>query len=58
MTTAQTRLAAEGRDYWQQYIYLNGFAMEPTDAGLRTLSRNLDISIAHLRKCIHLYLSA
>ncbi len=48
----------EGRDYWYQYVRLNGYAFEPTAKGLQILSRNLDIKISHLRKCIHLYLSA
>lgn len=58
MTTQEMKQAKLGRDYWGQYVRLNGFAMEPTTEGLRKLSRNLDLTIAHLRRCIHAYLAA
>lgn len=58
MTTEQMKYAKEGRDYWQQYVTVNGYAFSPTDEGLAKLSRNLDLNIQHLRKCIHAYLSA
>lgn len=56
MTLAQNKLAGLGRDYWHQYVRLNGYAFEPNLAGLRVLSRNLDLNIPHLRQCITLYL--
>ncbi len=58
MTTAQLKLAGEGRDYWMQYVRLNGYAFRPNPKGLQELSRNLDISIAHLMRCINAYLEA
>lgn len=48
----------EGRDYWLQYVRINGYAFSPTEKGLKALSRNIDINIQHLRKCINAYLSA
>jgi len=57
MTLEETKLACEGRDYWQQYVFLNGYAFSPSVTGLQALSRNLDITVKHLRKCINLYLS-
>jgi hypothetical protein len=58
MTTEQMKYAKEGRGYWQQYVAVNGYAFSPTEAGLRNLSRNLDLNIPHLLKCINAYLSA
>ena len=58
MKTEQMGYAKEGRDYWQQYVTLNGYAFSPTEGGLKKLSRNLDLDIKHLRKCINAYLSA
>lgn len=48
----------EGRDYWYQYQSINGYAFRPTEEGLRKLSRNLDLNIPHLRKCINIFLEA
>ena len=58
MIVDQMRLYAQGRDYWWYYVRLNGFAVEPTPKGLAKLSRDLDISINHLARCITLYLEA
>lgn len=58
MTTDQMKLAREGRSYWQQYIKINGYAFCPSEKGLKKLSRNLDLDITHLRKCINAYLDA
>jgi rRNA-processing protein FCF1 len=58
MTLEQHARASEGRDYWHQYVRLNGYAFATNDKGLKVLSRNLDISVPHLRRCIHAYLSA
>jgi len=58
MTTTESRLAGEGQSFWQQYVTLNGYAFSPTEDGLKKLSRNLDVNISWLRKCINLYLSA
>jgi len=56
MTTEQMKYAKEGRDYWQQYVSLNGYAFEPNEAGLTKLSKNLDLNKPYLRKCINAYL--
>lgn len=58
MTTEQMKLAKEGRDYWQQYVNLTGYAFRPSEEGLKKLSRNLDLNVSHLRKCISAYLNA
>jgi hypothetical protein len=56
MTTEQMKYAKEGRDYWQQYVSINGYAFEPNEAGLKKLSKNLDLNRPYLRKCINAYL--
>jgi hypothetical protein len=56
MTLEMTKKAGEGRDYWQQYVNLNGYAFQPSYVGLVKLSRNLDISVKHLAVCITSYL--
>jgi hypothetical protein len=58
MTTEQMKYAKEGRDYWQQYVAVNGYAFRPTEDGLKKLSRNLDLNVPYLRKCINAYLEA
>lgn len=58
MTQGQRNLAKEGREYWFQYVRLNGYAFEPTTDGLQKLSRNLDLNVPYLRKCINAYLEA
>ena len=58
MTTEQMKYADEGRYYWWQYVTVNGYAFSPTEKGLAKLSRNMDLNIPHLRKCINAYLSA
>jgi len=52
------RLFEQGRDYWHEYEKLNGFAMWPSRDGLKKLSRQLDINIPWLRKCINIFLEA
>ena len=58
MTIDQMKYAKEGRDYWQQYVKVNGYAFRPTEEGLRSLARNLDLTVTYLRKCICMYLDA
>ena len=58
MTVDQSKLAGEGCGYWAQYVRLNGYSFSPNTKGLRVLSRNLDISISHLSKCINAYLES
>ena len=54
----KNRLFIQGRDFWYQYQYLNGYAFRPNDNGLKILSRNLDVNIAWLRKCINIFLES
>jgi hypothetical protein len=58
MTDDKTKSFELGRDYWMQYVKLNGYSWEPSEEGLKKLSRNIDINIPHLRKCINIYLEA
>jgi hypothetical protein len=58
VTTEEHKMAMLGRDYWQQYVQVNGYSFEATEKGLKKLSRNLDLNIPHLRKCINKYLEA
>jgi hypothetical protein len=58
MTIEERRKALEGRDYWQYYVKINGYAFEPTEKGLSKISKLLDLNLPYLRKCINLYLEA
>ena len=58
MTTEDMKYAKEGRDLWAEYVRVNGYAFEPIEAGLKKLSRLLDLNIAYIRKCINKYLEA
>ncbi len=58
MTIAQRKIAEEGRGYWMVYVQINGYAFRPSADGLRKLARNLDLTQAHLAKCITAYLEA
>jgi len=58
MTTTETKESGLGQSYWMQYVKINGYAFEPTERGLKALSRNLDVNVPHLRKCINAYLEA
>jgi len=58
MVVADRRKLVEGRDYWYQYIKINGYAKRPNEAGLRKLSHDIDINTPHLRKCINIFLEA
>jgi cobalamin biosynthesis Co2+ chelatase CbiK len=51
-------LWVEGKDHWYQYVKLNGYAFEPNEEGLKKLSKDLDISVRHLKKCINIYLES
>jgi hypothetical protein len=58
MNTNDKRLWTDGRDFYYQYIRLNKLesGLHPTQEGLERLSRNIDINIEWLRKCIDLFL--
>jgi hypothetical protein len=58
MTIEQRKIASEGSAYWMQYVRLNGYAFRPGRDGLVKLSRNLDINVKHLSRCITAYLDA
>ena len=58
MTTNEMKRFREGGEYWLEYVALNGYSFEPNAVGLRKLSRHLDISVSHLRRCISFYLEA
>ena len=53
-----SRIFELGRSYWLQYQKLNGYSFRPNEKGLNSLSRNLDLNIPHLRKCINTFLEA
>jgi hypothetical protein len=52
------QIFAEGRSLWYQYLQINGYAFRPNDEGLKKLSRNLDLNVPYLRKCINTFLEA
>jgi hypothetical protein len=58
MTTKNIKLFCEGREFWYQYININGYSFAPTEKGLKALSQNIDINISHLKKCINIFLEA
>ena len=58
MTTDQMQTAKLGKEYWHQYVKLNGYAFQPKRDGLVVLSRNLDLNFKHLSRCITAYLAA
>ena len=58
MTVQQMQKAGEGRDLWQKYVDLNGYAFRPNEKGLRNLSRTLGLDVRQIRECITLYLEA
>ena len=58
MTLQQRQIANEGSSYWMQYVRLNGYAFRPNKTGLQKLSRNIDINVMHLARCITAYLEA
>lgn len=46
----------EGRSLWYEYIRVNGYARNPTDAGLCKLSRLLDLKKTYISKLIWFFL--
>jgi hypothetical protein len=49
---------AEGRDLWYEYQRINGYAFRPNEAGLKKLSRLLDLNTPYIRKNINTFLEA
>lgn len=58
MTTDELSKCREGRDLWTYYVFINGYAREATDEGLKKISRLLDLNIPYMRHRINLYLEA
>ena len=58
MTTNEAKYFYLGKSYWNQYTLLNGYAFKPAIHGLKKLSKNLDLNIPHLKKCINAFLEA
>lgn len=52
------KIFIEGRTLWLEYVRVNGYAWEPTEEGLKRLSRLLDLNAPYIRKCINAYLEA
>ena len=55
---AEHKRFSEGRDYWYQYVRLNGYSFGPNTEGLKELSRNIDINIPHIKKCLNVFLNS
>lgn len=58
MTLEQRKIALQGRQYWAQYVSLNGYAFTPTSSGLTRLSQQTNINKRELAKCITAYLES
>jgi hypothetical protein len=57
MTLTERKAFSEGRELWYQYIDVNGYSFEPSDSGLKSLSRKTGIKQAVIRRKIHTFLS-
>ena len=57
-TLAVRREFEVGRDYWHQYVQLNGYAFAPNRQGVRKLAQHLGLSVKHVRHCINVFLEA
>jgi len=58
VTTESNKLFFLGRDYWDQYVQLNGYAFAPTKKGLKALSASTGITEAELGRTITVFLGA
>jgi hypothetical protein len=45
-----------GRDYWQEYVNVNGYAFAPNQKGINQLSAKIGLPPSHLSRCITAYL--
>jgi hypothetical protein len=45
-----------GRDYWYEYVRINGFSMEPKDKELSALAKSLELKVSQVRRCIYKFL--
>lgn len=48
----------EGREYWQVYVQLNGYAFRPTRQGIRRLSKKLGMAPRQFEPQIWAFLEA
>lgn len=58
MTTEEMKLTKEGKEYWQEYLNVNGWAMYPNTKGLKSLNEKIGVKVSHLKKCINMWLEA
>ncbi len=58
MTQQDQQLFYQGKDFWYEYVNLNGYAFRPNKEGLNRLSKNLDVNVPYLKKCINIFLDA
>jgi len=56
--TNKRKLFSDGHDLWYEYIRVNGYSWTFNNAGLKKLSRSLDLNIPYLRKRINAFLEA
>jgi hypothetical protein len=47
-----------GREYWHEYVRVNGYAFRPSRDGLRKLSKILGLPQKHVAEHIEFFLSA
>jgi hypothetical protein len=52
------RMFTEGQKLWGEYVNVNGYSFEPTNKGLKELSRMLDLNVKYLRERINIFLQA
>ena len=48
----------EGKDLWQQYVNLNGYAFEPNAKGISALAKATGLKPKYLRERIDAFLQA
>ena len=56
MTIEEHRFFCEGRNYWWEYININGVSFRPNDKGIRKLAKQINVDAKYIRKCINTFL--
>ena len=56
MTISQRILWNDGKQLWNEYVNINGYSFEPTEDGIKKLSRLLDLNIKYIKERISIYL--
>lgn len=56
MTIEQRKLWYEGKQLWNEYIYLNGYSWSFDNKGINNLSRLLDLNVKYIKERITIYL--